>query len=221
MTKAFLYETHLHTSETSACGKSSAADLVEAHYEQGYSGCVVTDHFFNGNCGVSQNLSWQEWVEGFCAGYEAAVIAAFDLDFDVFFGLEYNYNGTEFTTYGVDKTFLLMNPDMMSWSLEHYFEMVRAYGGFIIHVHPFREEVYIPKIRLYPDLVDAVEVENLHNAKDAYNQKALAYARRYDLPMTKGSDTHDVADICGGGMVFETRPKDIQDMIEMIKKTRY
>jgi len=121
----------------------------------------------------------------------------------------------------VDKNFLLKYPDMMSWTLEYFFKQVHAYGGFVIHVHPFREEFYIPKVRLFPKLVDAVEVENLHNSKEEYNYKALKYARQHKLPMTKGSDTHHVSDICGGGMFFEERPQDIQGMIRLIKSTRY
>jgi histidinol phosphatase-like PHP family hydrolase len=221
MENRYLYETHLHTSEASACSISSGREHVIAHYNKGYAGIVVTDHFFNGNTAVPSYLPWDERVELFCSGYEAAVKSARDFDFDVFFGLEYNYKGTEFTTYGVDKIFLLKNSDMMSWSLERYIEEVHTYGGFIIHVHPFRKESYIPKIRLYPNLVDAVEVENLHNAKDEYNQKALYYARKHNLPMTKGTDVHFIGDIVGGGMTFHKRPKDIFELIELIKETKY
>jgi len=63
MTKGFLYETHLHTMETSACSRSSAKDLVKAHYKKGYTGIVVTDHFFNGNCRIPSYLSWEERVK--------------------------------------------------------------------------------------------------------------------------------------------------------------
>ena len=45
----YKYETHLHTSETSACAVSSAGDMVRAYADAGYTGIVVTDHFFNGN----------------------------------------------------------------------------------------------------------------------------------------------------------------------------
>lgn len=59
--------------------------MVLALCDQGYSGAVITDHFFNGNCGVDQRQPWVDKVNDFCAGYEAAVEAAKGLDFDVLF----------------------------------------------------------------------------------------------------------------------------------------
>ena len=52
--KQYIYETHLHTSEGSACGVTTGAEAVRAYKKIGYSGIFVTDHFFNG--GVSQKF---------------------------------------------------------------------------------------------------------------------------------------------------------------------
>lgn len=41
----YKYETHMHTSEGSACGASSGAEQVEAYYNAGYAGIIITDHF--------------------------------------------------------------------------------------------------------------------------------------------------------------------------------
>ena len=68
----FKYETHLHTSETSRCGKSSGAEHVRQFAEHGYAGIFVTDHFFNGNTTVPAELPWEERVALFLRGYEAA-----------------------------------------------------------------------------------------------------------------------------------------------------
>ena len=43
--KVFKYETHLHTLEGSACGRSSGSDYIKPLFEAGYSGIFVTDHF--------------------------------------------------------------------------------------------------------------------------------------------------------------------------------
>ena len=45
----YLYETHMHTSEGSACGQSAGAEMARAYAENGYTGIIVTDHFFYGN----------------------------------------------------------------------------------------------------------------------------------------------------------------------------
>jgi len=124
MKSEYRYETHLHTSDASACARSTGAEHVVAHHAAGYTGLVVADHFFNGNCAIDSSLPWDERVRGFCKGYENARDAAKDLDFDVFFAFEKNYSGTEFLTYGVDKEFLLSYPDLLSWSPEAYFDKV-------------------------------------------------------------------------------------------------
>lgn len=216
MKKGYRYETHLHTAEVSACGFSTAEEHVKAHFKSGYSGIVITDHFFNGNTTVNPNLPWAKKVKAFCKGYENAKMAAKGLDFDVFFALEYTYHGTDFLTYGIDESFLLAHEDLLEWPIEKYFDQVHEAGGFIIHAHPFRQEFYIPKIRLFTDYIDAVEVENLGNAKQEYNQQAYDYAKSHNFPMTKGTDLHDIRKIVGGGMVFEKRPNDIFEMIQMI-----
>jgi len=44
----FLYETHMHTSEVSACAVISAEQQVAAYKKRGYCGIISTDHFING-----------------------------------------------------------------------------------------------------------------------------------------------------------------------------
>ena len=39
----YCYELHLHTAETSRCGKSSARDMIRAYCDKGFSGVVVTE----------------------------------------------------------------------------------------------------------------------------------------------------------------------------------
>ena len=42
----FLYETHSHTCEASACGKVHGEDYISYMMDKGYSGMIITDHFF-------------------------------------------------------------------------------------------------------------------------------------------------------------------------------
>jgi hypothetical protein len=44
----FKYETHLHINETSPCGRVTAEEAVRINRKAGYTGLVVTDHYFNG-----------------------------------------------------------------------------------------------------------------------------------------------------------------------------
>ena len=72
----FIYETHLHTSEASACGSMKGADYIQKYKQCGYSGIFVTDHFFNGNSAIDRTLDWNTQVDLYCKGYENALAQA-------------------------------------------------------------------------------------------------------------------------------------------------
>ena len=221
--KKYLYETHLHTAEGSLCGKVPAAELMRNFKQAGYTGVVITDHFFYGNTGVDRNLPWEQWVEGFCKGYENAKAEGDKIGLQVFFGWESGYQGTEFLIYGLDKEWLLSHPEIRDCSIEEQYDIVHKAGGIVIQAHPYRVEPYIKQIRLFPEHVDAVEAINASHSglrsvshiNPAWNDQALAYAKEYGLPITAGSDQHKQV-IIGGGMVFGRKMKDIHDLCHAI-----
>lgn len=215
--KGYAFETHMHTSEASACSRDQAADLVDFYKSIGFSGIVITDHFFNGNTSVPSHLPWSTRVELFCRGYDNALIRGREVGLKVFFGWEYAYHGTEFLTYGLNKQWLLDHPDILSWSPETYLQNSRRDGAFNIHAHPFRQAPYIRKLRLFPELVDAVEVVNSRNPDVQWDIDAMTYARENHLAVTSGSDTHDIDTIPGGGILFQNDVYTIEEMISAIR----
>lgn len=222
MTNQYRYETHMHTSEASACASNTAIEMVEKFHQLGYSGIMVTNHFFNGNSSIPRELSWEEKINLFCKPYELALEHGIKIGIDVFFGLEYGYNGADFLTYGLDKSFLLAHPDLCNISIYDYFKLVHENGGFIIHAHPFRQAVYIGSIQLFPDLVDGIEVINTSHFNENYNIRATYYADSYELPKTSGSDAHRIDGIFGGGMLFDHKLENLQDYYNTLKnKTGY
>lgn len=220
----YIYETHLHTSEGSACGKSSGKDMARAHKEAGYTGIIVTDHNWGGNTAIDIDLPWKQWVNDFFAGYRSAKQEGDKIGLQVFCGYEAGYNATEFLIYGVTPEWLAEHEEMKTASIEEQYNLVHEAGGIVIHAHPYREEWYIPEIRLYPDLVDGIEMINAthsnsksqgHNNPE-FDTKAIAYAREYNFPVTAGSDVH-TAMAFGGGMAFKTKLTDMQDFMNRIK----
>ena len=220
----YLYETHMHTSEGSACGQAGGAQMARAYGAGGYAGIIVTDHFFYGNTAVDRSLPWRDWVERFCLGYEHARAEGEKLGLQVFFGWESCYQGTEFLVYGLDKEWLLSHPQIRDATVEEQYAMVHEGGGFISHAHPFREASYIPGIRLFPEYVDAVEGINATHTSPfnsfkgghkEFNDRALAYGREHSLPLTAGSDQHSTAMI-RGGMLFPRRLEDIHDFTRAV-----
>lgn len=215
----FFYETHLHTSQASACASVTGAYHARQYKEQGYDGIIITDHFFGGNTSVPSRLSWEERVNRFCDGYEDAKREGDRIGLKVFFGWEQAYYGeTEFLIYGMDKEWLLAHPEMEEWSIEEQFAQVDAAGGLVVQAHPFRNRYYISKIRLYPNHAHAIEGVNAGNTV-LDNQLALAYGKEYGLTMTGGSDCHGKENL-GGGTCFEKKLYSIEDYIREVKAGR-
>lgn len=215
-TARYRYETHMHTSEVSACGKSSGAEMAEMYARAGYAGIVITDHFFNGNCAVSKDLPWAERVERLCVGYENAAAAGHERGLSVFLGWEYNYRGTEFLTYGLGKEFLLAHPDILEWDVVTYLHTVRDAGGLVSQAHPFRQREYIEHTRLFYDHVDAAEIYNMGDMAE-WNEMAARYAEINNLAYTAGSDAHHVSRSPLSGLEFSRPLKSVEDFIAAVK----
>lgn len=211
----YLYETHMHTSQGSACAHVPGAEMARLYKEAGYTGIVITDHFWGGNTAIDRSLEWADWVNGFCEGYEDAKREGDRIGLQVFFGWESGYNATEFLIYGLDKQWLLDHPEIRDCTVEQQRELVRRSGGIVVHAHPFREAPYILEIRLFPAFVDGVEGINVGNRDPQWNEKAIAYAAEHGLPITAGSDQHN-GHIAGGGMVFPRKLEDARDLCKAI-----
>lgn len=233
----YLYETHLHTRQASRCARASGAEMAEACKAYGYTGIIVTDHHWGGNCAIDRSLPWEDWVDGFCQGYYDARQRGKAIGLDVFFGWESGFAGTEFLIHGLSPAWMKAHPalrtelpfgrpdmeEVIARGVAEQYQMVHEGGGMVIHAHPYREEPYIPRTRLFPDLVDGVEIVNAchsnprsaaHN-DPAYDARAIAYARGHGFPTTAGSDIHST-DLFGGGVAFRRRLKSGQDFCQAI-----
>lgn len=212
----YLYETHLHTCQASLCGSSKGADYISYYKQLGYSGIIVTDHFFNGNCAVPKALSWEDKVALFCKGYEDAKAEGDRQNFHVMFGLEYNFDMDEYLIYGLDKEWLLSHPEMMEWDHIVLFKEIDKAGGLVVQAHPFRQRNYMNRIHLHPYQCHAWETANASNMT-YHNQLAYRYAKENNIPMTAGSDIHKVNSVDLYAMAFDTPLADIHDYVTRVK----
>lgn len=220
----YLYETHLHTSEASSCAVSTGEEMITACKAAGYTGIIVTNHNWHGNTCIDRTLPWDQWIEHYWQAFEEAGRWGERIGLDVFFGYEAGYHGTEFLIYGVDKEWLISHPEIENATVEEQYALIHEAGGIVIHAHPFREEPYIPQIRLFPDHVDGVEGINATHSNPrspshynpAFDERAIAYSEEHHLPMTAGSDIH-TKQLLGGGMAFKRKLLSIQDYCEAIR----
>jgi hypothetical protein len=217
---AYLYETHLHTAGISKCAVSGGADYIAGYKDMGYSGIVVTDHFYNANCGLSRSLPWKEWVKRFCSGYEEAREEGARRGLDVFFGWEETFDGfDDYLVYGLDREWLLEHPEVRTWTRGEQYRAVKEAGGCVIQAHPFRQRCYINKIVLSTGCVDAVEAANGGHGDTSEDALAYRYAKKIGKPIIAGSDIHEASAVYSGGIFgvyLKKKPENIADFVKAI-----
>ena len=215
----YLYETHIHTREGSACGVSKGREYIQKYLDLGYTGIIVTDHFFRGNCRADRNLPWKKWVQEFCRGYEAAREEGVRRGLDVFFGWEETIDGNDYLVYGLDKEWLLEHPEAVSWTRKKQQHEVNHYGGCVILAHPFR---FVNSLKRFPassEYVDAIEAANYGNEQIS-DALAYAYATELQVPITAGSDIHYTGDIeqeIVFGVYLSKKMESIKDYADAIR----
>ena len=185
----YRYETHLHTAPVSACAKTTVRENLEFYKELGYDGVFVTNHFLDGNITQESDQTYEELIEFFCSDYEEGVQIGKELGIKVFFGAEFSYKGTDFLIYGLNKSWLLAHPEIMTMTKREELSLLMESGALVIQAHPFREARYIDHIRLFPRSVQGVEIYNACRT-DFENHMAELYAKEYGLIPLAGTDNH-------------------------------
>lgn len=219
----FKYEMHLHTSEASKCGSNTGAEMARAHKEAGYAGIFVTNHAWGGNTCIDRELPYREWIEQYAQGYYNALEEGEKIGLQVFFGMEAGFSGTEFLIYGVTPEWMADHEELWDADIPEQYRIIHGGGGIVMHAHPFREEWYIPEIRLFPDCVDGIEMINATHSSHLskahndpmYDERAIEYARKYNMPTCAGSDVHST-NVFGGGIMCRKRIKSDRELIDLI-----
>ena len=65
----FKTETHIHTSEVSACSRKRAKEMIRLYKEAGYSTVFISDHFQTNSLDVLGDIPWSEKMAIFLSGY--------------------------------------------------------------------------------------------------------------------------------------------------------
>ncbi|MDR0567976.1 MAG: PHP domain-containing protein [Spirochaetaceae bacterium] len=215
-----LYETHLHTAQASSCAVSAGREYISRYKDLGYSGIIITDHFYNGNSSLNRNLPWKEWVRQFCRGYEDALNEGVKQGLSVFFGWEETFDGDDYLIYGLDKEWLLEHPEAAHWTRREQYEKISQYGGCVVQAHPFRQHYYINTVHLSTGCVDAVEAANAGNHSQSYDALAMRYAQKLRLPVSAGSDIHRAEDVRAGETFGVYLPQKLTSILDYVKAVR-
>lgn len=219
----YKFETHLHTSNCSACAKSTPEEMINAAAEHGYAGIIITNHFYHGNTAVDRNLPWEEFVSAYRDDYLEAKKLGKKKGIQVLFGLEEGFApGREMLIYGIEPEVFAAHPEFIMMGAMEKTEFIHSFGGICICAHPFRNRGYIPDPDNAPDpnLFDGIEGFNLANQPEE-NQKAFIYAINNGKFITSGSDTHSADNFGNAGIAFDKPVKNYSTFIKRIKKGEF
>lgn len=211
-------ELHAHTSETSLCGTFRASELVRLYKEKGYDGVVITDHLTPDYL-ADWNLSWDDAVTRYLAGYKAAKEAARAAGGpDIFLGIELRFtpNINDYLVYGASEEFLRAGGDLTTLGIAAFFEKINGTGIYVAQAHPFRNKMTIVK----PAYLHGVEIFNGNARHDSRNHIARRWAASFGLVGTSGSDFHKIEDLATGGVLLPERPANEKELAAMLFEKR-
>ena len=212
----YKYDMHVHTAETSHCGKVNAKVLIHMYKNAGYTGVVITDHFHKFFFQDYQKYTWEERMNYYLKGYRNALKEGKLNEVDVFLGMEIRFldSPNDYLVYGVTEDFLLNNQNLHKHNLKSFKELIKKYNMLIYQAHPFRPEQNPDT----PHLLDGIEVYNGNPRHNSRNDMAYDFALEHNLKMISGSDFHQPEDLAKGGIIFCEKINNNNHLIEILKK---
>ncbi len=185
--KKYKYRTelHAHTNPASPCSDFEAKEVVMKYAELGYDSLVVSNHFFPDMQFVEdKNRCICEYLKD----YDEAQKVGEKLGINVILGCEMRFteNHNDYLVYGIDRDFFELAYDNMDKGLESFSQQVRGDDTVLIQAHPFRDWCVVAPA----ELLDGVEVYNLHPGHNSKVGLAAKYAQSNDLLVTSGTDFH-------------------------------
>lgn len=216
----YLYDTHVHTAETSACAHVAAADVVARYARSGYSGLVITDHLHPEYLSrIDTEHNWDKAMDHYLFGYRAAKKRGEELGLDILLGAELRFpqNDNDYLVYGIDEQWLRSHPYLCCTSAMEFFDQFHK-DVLIIHAHPYRDGNTV----VFEDAVHGSELINAHPRHENHNELALELCRRHpEYYRLAGSDAHDDGDDSHAGVFLPQRVHDSFAYKDMIESRRF
>lgn len=215
--KNYLFDMHIHTKESSSCGRVCAEDIVKRYKELGYDGLCITDHYTDAQF-RRHGSTYEEQVQGYLAGYRAAKKFE-DENFHIILGMELRFleNDNDYLVYGFDEDFVLNNNLTQYKNPEEFRPVIEENNLIMFQAHPFRVNMTV----IDPELVDGIEVYNGHGDHNSSNDVAYKWAKKYNKRMLSGSDFHGNITMEPGGVYFEEYLSDSKQVAKALKEEKY
>ena len=181
----FRTELHAHTSPASPCGDFTPEEVVAKYAALSYDSVVITNHF----CPQMRFRDDKEkCIAEYLKDYDAAVKAGLERGVNVILGCELRFceNSNDYLLFGITPESLGFAFDYIDEGIEKFSKAFRSDDTVLVQAHPFRDGC-VPAL---PELLDGVEVFNLHPGHNSRVGVTAKFAKEHNLIATSGTDFH-------------------------------
>ena len=219
----YRYELHSHTSECDRDAHLSARELVHLYKDAGYDGMVITDHYIErfytlwfpeDVAGLTHAQQVHRWLKGFRTAREEGE----KIGFTVLPGAEVRFDGkpNDYLIYGLHEDFFYNVPRLNELgSLEALLALLPE-TVCVVQAHPFRNDMTVADPR------NLFGLEVFNGGTEAFrNRLARIYAEHYGMPMTSGSDVHELERLAKGGIQTEVKIQTPEDLVAVLRSGNY
>lgn len=215
----FKLDMHVHTDETSECGKIKAEKVVNLYYQAGYDGLVITDHYYRRFFVNQGDLNWAEKVENYLAGYYEAQKVGEELGMNIILGIELRFlnNINDYLVYGLTPESLKEYPRLYKLGIKEFSKFAADKDILVYQAHPYRMGME----RVSPDFLDGVEVYNAKPRHDSRNHLAYQFAQENNLKMVAGSDFHQLNDLGRSGILLSEEVTNSKELVRLLKREEF
>ena len=216
------YDLHIHTSECDKYAQMSGAEIVRLYADRGYSGIVITDHYF------SMFFEWfadeltpndqKSIIDRYLRGYYSARDEGEKRNFKVLCGAEVRFDGTinDYLVYGLEEEDLYRLPILNRLHSLEELRSVLPDHALIVQAHPFRDKMTVHS----PDILSGIEVYN-GGTERIRNDMAKMFASHYGKITTSGSDFHAAYQLARGGIATDACIDSAKDLCRVLKSGNF
>ena len=222
--RAYWVELHCHTSETSFCSTVRGKELVELYKAKKYDAMVVTDHYYDGYFNWLKEMSWNEKVDRFLAGYRNAKAHGDKIGMSVILGIELRFTDhfNDYLVFGLTERMLYDYPRLYDYSIEKFSAFAKEHRLLWIQAHPFRDGM----VNVDYAYLDGIEIYNAHPEHNSRNDVAertyrMQHQKRPSFIATAESDCHNVSHEGRAGILSSKLPQDGAELVSLLRSGDY
>ncbi len=214
----FKTELHCHSLDISECARVNTSDIIEKFTASGYSTLVLSNHFNYGTMKFNKATNWADFIDKFVGAYEKLKRDA-EGRLNILLGAElrFNENINDYLLFGITKEFLLAHPEIFDLNPEKLYPILKENGILIVQAHPFRNGMTV----IRPTFLDGVEAFNGHTGHDSRNEIANAWADKYNLIKTSGTDFHYKDVPANAGILTKMEITSMPQLVDILKNGNY